>query len=171
MEYIEGKNLSHLIKQLALEQRKRKTKGDFAIIEAVGELFAKAHSYGMTLGDTKPENIIIKKDGTIYLLDFEQATRDGNKTWDIAVFLYYTGHYLQPIQDNETAEDLAKAFIKGYLRGGGQLKTIKKSMSPKYTRVFSIFTMPSIMLAIVNVIKKTRDPTSRHSLEANYNGD
>jgi thiamine kinase-like enzyme len=122
----------------------------------------------MTLGDTKPENIIINKEGTVYLLDFEQATQDGNKTWDIAVFLYYAGHYLQPVQDHETAECLTEAFIKGYLQGGGQLKTIRKSTSPKYTRVFSIFTMPSIILAIINVIKKARDPTTRHNLEVNY---
>jgi thiamine kinase-like enzyme len=122
----------------------------------------------MTLGDTKPENIIINREGAVYLLDFEQATQDGNKTWDIAVFLYYAGHYLQPVQDHETAEDLTEAFIKGYLRGGGQLKTIKKSTSPKYTRVFSIFTMPSIIVAIINIIKKTRDPASQHNLEANF---
>jgi tRNA A-37 threonylcarbamoyl transferase component Bud32 len=170
MEYIEGENLSNSIKQLALEHRKRKTEKNFTTIETVGELFAKVHSHGMTLGDTKPENIIISKEGTAYLLDFEQATQDGNKTWDIAVFLYYAGHYLQPVQDNETAEGLTEAFIKGYLRGGGQLKTIKKSTSPKYTRVFSIFTMPSIMLTIINVIKKTRDPAVRHSLEVNCDG-
>jgi Kae1-associated kinase Bud32 len=158
MEYIEGEKLSQSIKQLALEHRKEKANRELANIETVGEMFAKVHSHGMTLGDTKPENIIVGKDGAIYLLDFEQATQDGNKTWDIAVFLYYAGHYLQPVQGHEAAEDITKAFIKGYLQGGGQLKTIKKGISPKYTRVFSIFTMPSIILTIINTIKKTREP-------------
>jgi thiamine kinase-like enzyme len=109
----------------------------------------------MTLGDTKPENVMITKDNTLYLLDFEQATQDGDKTWDIAEFLYYTGHYLQTLTNNRTAETLTETFIKGYLQGGGELKTIKKAKSPKYTRVFSIFTLPSIILAIINTINKT----------------
>jgi Kae1-associated kinase Bud32 len=157
MEYIEGENLSHSIKRLALEQGKKKKEKELANIETVGELFAKVHSHGMTLGDTKPENVIVSKNDAIYLLDFEQATQDGDKTWDIAVFLYYAGHYLQPIRDQEVAEEITRAFIKGYLRGGGQLKTIKKSITPKYTRVFSIFTMPTIILTIINTIKKTKE--------------
>ncbi|MCL2288504.1 MAG: hypothetical protein FWC33_04955 [Candidatus Bathyarchaeota archaeon] len=164
MEYIEGKNLSHSIKRLAREYGNKKSETTLSNIETVGELFAKVHSYGMTLGDTKPENVIVGKNDTVYLLDFEQATQDGDKTWDIAVFLYYTGHYLRPVQDHEVAKAITEAFIKGYLRVGGQLKTIKKSTSPKYTRVFSVFTMHSIMLAIINTIKKTREPVSQHDL-------
>ncbi|MDR2708228.1 MAG: hypothetical protein LBB87_05755 [Nitrososphaerota archaeon] len=158
MEYIEGENLSYSIKRLALAvQRKEKSEKDLSDIEMTGELFAKVHSHGMTLGDTKPENVIVGKDGKVYLLDFEQATQDGDKTWDIAVFLYYAGHYLQPIKDHEVAEGITMAFIRGYLRGGGQLKTVRKSVSPKYTRVFSVFTMPSIILTIINTIKKVRE--------------
>ena len=160
MEYINGENLSQSIKRLSLKPEKEKAEKELANIETTGELFAKVHAYGMTLGDTKPENMIVSREGTIYLLDFEQATQDGDKTWDIAVFLYYAGHYLQPIRDHEVAENITRAFIKGYIRGGGQLKTIKKSITAKYTRVFSIFTMPSIMLTIINTIKKTRETVS-----------
>lgn len=158
MEYIEGENLSYSIKRVALAvQRKEKSEKDLSDIEMTGELFARVHSYGMTLGDTKPENVIVGRDDKVYLLDFEQATQDGDKTWDIAVFLYYTGHYLQPVKDQEATEDITMAFIRGYLRGGGQVKTIRKSVSPKYTRVFSVFTMPSIILTIINTIKKVRE--------------
>ena len=125
-------------------------------IETAGELFAKVHSYDMTLGDTKPENVMVGKDGTVYLLDFEQATQDGDKAWDVAEFLYYAGHYLQPLSSNGTAEAITEAFIKGYLRGGGDIKYVKKAESAKYTRVFSVFTMPSIILAIANTIRKTQ---------------
>ena len=117
---------------------------------------AKVHSQGMTLGDTKPENVMIGKDGTVYLLDFEQATQDGDKAWDVAEFLYYAGHYLQPLYSNGTAEAITLAFIKGYLKGGGDLKTVKKAEAAKYTRVFSVFTMPSIILSIANTIKKAK---------------
>jgi tRNA A-37 threonylcarbamoyl transferase component Bud32 len=153
MDFIEGEDLSHSIKRLALDQ-KNKDSIELVNIEVTGELFAKVHSHGMTLGDTKPENVMIGKDGTVYLLDFEQATQDGDKAWDIAEFLYYSGHYLQPLQNNQTAEDITKAFIKGYLHGGGDLKDVKKAESAKYTRVFSVFTMPSTILAIANTIRK-----------------
>jgi hypothetical protein len=41
------------------------------------------------------------------------------------------------------------------LKGGGDVATIKKVGDSKYTRIFSVFTMPSIMLAMSNVCKKT----------------
>jgi tRNA A-37 threonylcarbamoyl transferase component Bud32 len=154
MDFIEGEDLSHHIKRLALEPETAKISTDLAKITAAGELLAKVHSYDMTLGDTKPENVMVSKDGTVYLLDFEQATQDGDKAWDIAEFLYYSGHYLQPLQSNAVAEAIAEAYIKGYIQGGGDMKHVKKAESAKYTRVFSVFTMPSIILAIANTIRK-----------------
>ena len=154
MDFIDGEDLSHLIKRLDLSSEKTKSNHEIAIIEAVGELFAKVHSYNMTLGDTKPENIMINKNNKLYLLDFEQATQDGDKAWDVAEFLYYAGHYLQPLTNNGAAEAITGAFINGYLRGGGELKNIKEAKSPKYTRVFSVFTMPSNLMAIINTINK-----------------
>jgi tRNA A-37 threonylcarbamoyl transferase component Bud32 len=155
MDFIEGEDLSHSIKRLAFEPDSVNAQYELAKIETAGELMAKVHSFDMTLGDTKPENVMVSKDGTVYLLDFEQATQDGDKAWDIAEFLYYAGHYLQPLSSNGTAEAIAEAFIKGYLRAGGDIGYVKKAESAKYTRVFSVFTMPSIILAIANTIKKT----------------
>jgi len=116
------------------------------------------HSLNVTLGDTKPENIIFDPDDKIYLLDFEQASHDGDKAWDVAVFLYYSGHYLQPLYSNGKAESIARAFISGYLKGGGDVNTVKKAGNSKYTRVFSVFTMPSIILATSKVCRKTEAP-------------
>ena len=154
MEYIEGENLSSAIKRIAAASGRQKIDDDLAKIEQVGELFAKVHALNVTLGDTKPENVIVDPDGKIYLLDFEQASHDGDKSWDIAVFLYYSGHYLQPWYSNGKAESIAKAFVSGYLKAGGDVKTVKKAAASKYTRIFSVFTMPSIMLAMSNVCKK-----------------
>jgi Kae1-associated kinase Bud32 len=155
MEYIEGENLSSAIKRIATSKSREKAEKDFAKIMSVGEIFAQVHSLNVTLGDTKPENIIFDPDGKIYLLDFEQASHDGDKAWDVAVFLYYSGHYLQPLYSNGKAESIARAFISGYLKGGGDFNTIKKAGASKYTRVFSVFTMPSVMLAMSKVCRKT----------------
>jgi Kae1-associated kinase Bud32 len=155
MEYIEGENLSRIIKCIAKATSREKVEKDLSKITQVGEVFAQVHALSVTLGDTKPENVIVAPDDKIYLLDFEQASHAGDKAWDIAVFLYYSGHYLQPLFSNSKAESIAKAFVSGYLKAGGDVNTVKKAGASKYTRIFSVFTMPSIILAMSNVCKKT----------------
>ena len=155
MEYVEGENLSSAIKRIATATGREKAEKDLAKIERVGEVFAQVHSLNVTLGDTKPENVIVDPNGKIYLLDFEQASHDGDKAWDVAVFLYYSGHYLQPLYSNGKAESITRAFVNGYLKGGADINTVKKAGNSKYTRIFSVFTMPSIILAMSNVCKKT----------------
>jgi tRNA A-37 threonylcarbamoyl transferase component Bud32 len=156
MEYIEGEDLSQAIKRIGLETELQKISNELEKIEKVGAIFAQVHAQGMTLGDTKPENVMVGKDDTMYLLDFEQATEDGDKAWDIAEFLYYAGHYLQPMYSNGKAESIAESFIKGYIKSGGDLREVKKAAAPKYTRVFSVFTMPSIIVSMANTCKNIK---------------
>lgn len=155
MEYIDGENLSEAIKRLTTSSDPSTIQNVLSTVGKVGELFAKVHSTNVTLGDTKPDNVLIKRDGTIFLIDFEQATKEGDKAWDIAVFLYYSGHYLEPFYNNGKAESVAKAFIEGYLKGGGSVLNVRKAGAPKYTRIFSIFTIPPAIRAISDVCKKT----------------
>jgi Kae1-associated kinase Bud32 len=154
MEFIEGENLSNTIKRISATKT-REAQKDLEKIEKVGEVFAQVHAANVTLGDTKPENVIFDPNGNPYLLDFEQASHKGDKAWDVAVFLYYAGHYLQPFHSKSKAELIAKAFINGYSKNGGQVSTVKKAGDNKYTRIFSVFTMPSIILAMSNICKKT----------------
>ena len=156
MEYIEGENLSQAIKRIATATENQTFNAELAELTKAGEIMANVHSRNIALGDTKPENMIIKKDGSIYMIDFEQATVGGDKAWDVAVFLYYSGHYLQPLYGGVKAEMIAKAFINGYLKAGGDAEVIRKAGLPKYTRVFSIFTMFNIISVIANLCKKTQ---------------
>jgi Kae1-associated kinase Bud32 len=158
MEYIEGENLSRAVKRIASSESHDSTEVDLQLITRVGTIMAQVHARNVSLGDTKPDNVLIKQDGTIYLIDFEQAMQGGDKAWDIAVFLYYCGHYLQPFYSNEKAEAIAKAFIDGYLREGGNVDDVRRAGSTKYQRVFSIFTMPPIILSISNVCKRAKKP-------------
>jgi tRNA A-37 threonylcarbamoyl transferase component Bud32 len=153
MEFIEGEDLSRAIKRIA-KSKDRETERDLMKIEKAGEKYAQVHALEVTLGDTKPENVILDSNDNIYLLDFEQASHKGDIAWDLAVFLYYAGHYLQPLYSNRKAEAIVNAFICGYLKGGGDITTIKKAGSSKYTRIFSVFTMPSIIFAMSTVLKK-----------------
>ena len=151
-EFVEGENLSKIIRRHLTS--KEKATEETALIRTVGRRIAEAHRLGVALGDCKPENVIVTKDGTPYFVDLEQASRDGNQAWDVAEFLYYSGHYVSPIAPADAAELIAKEFIKGYLEAEGKKETIKKAGSARYTKVFSIFTPPHVILAISNLCKK-----------------
>jgi tRNA A-37 threonylcarbamoyl transferase component Bud32 len=160
MEYIEGVSLSETIKTISAAQPSDNIEVELAQIEMAGEIMAHVHERNVVLGDTKPDNILVRPDGSLFMIDFEQASQggEGDKTWDVAVFLYYAGHYVYPINGAAKAEAVTKAFIQGYLKADGDAAVIKKAALPKYTRVFSIFTMWSIIAVIANVCKKVEDP-------------
>jgi Kae1-associated kinase Bud32 len=154
MEYVEGENLANAIKRVATSCGSGDVaRKDLETISQVGETMARVHSLGVALGDTKPENVIVNKDGEIYLLDFEQASHSGDSSWDIAEFLYYSGHYLPPLRSNKSAMAIANAFVSGYLKAGGSASAVKKAGASKYTRVFSIFTAPSVLMAMAAVCR------------------
>jgi Kae1-associated kinase Bud32 len=162
MEFIKGEGLEQFVKRMGTAKKDANVEKELVVISKAGEILAQVHSRAIALGDTKPENMLVKADGSIYLIDFEQAsqiTKKGDKAWDIAVFLYYSGHYIQPLNSgNARAESFTKAFITGYLKGGGDVKDIQKAGASKYTRIFGIFTMWSIISAIANVCRKTELP-------------
>ena len=162
MEFIEGEGINETVKRIATAKKGENVDAELARISKASEILGRVHSLGITLGDTKPENMLVKADGSIYLIDFEQASQvaqKGDKAWDIAVFLYYSGHYMQPLNEgNVRAESFTKAFIDGYLKGGGDVTDIQNAGASKYTRVFGIFTMWSIISAIANVCRKTELP-------------
>ncbi len=155
-DFIEGENLTKIIKRI-ISSKKEEVTAEAALVREVGRKIAEAHRLGVALGDCKPENIIVTKDGKTFFVDLEQATRDGNgnQAWDVAEFLYYSGHYVSPISPANAAVLIAKEFIKGYLEAGGKRKTVRKAGSARYTKVFSIFTPPQVLLAVSNICKKT----------------
>lgn len=108
----------------------------------VGALLADAHALDVALGDTKPENFILDRKGQVTLVDLEQAKHKGDFAWDIAEFLYYSGHYW--LLYSNAVSDYIDAFIRGYLEHG-ETSRLRSAASVKYVRVFSIWTPPSIL--------------------------
>lgn len=151
-DFIEGENMVEIIKRIT--SSKGEVARDAALVRDVGRKIAEVHELGVAFGDCKPENIIIAEDEKTYFVDLEQATRDGNQIWDIAEFLYYSGHYVFPIFPSDSAELIAKEFIGGYLEAGGKKEMVKRAASARYTKVFSVFTPPHVVLAISNICKK-----------------
>lgn len=155
MDYIEGEDLGEIIKKAVVTRTENDLKPYFEIIRKAGKLIGKVHLLGIALGDTKPENLLLSRDGKMFLLDFEQASRNGDKVWDIAEFVYYAGHYFPLFAEVHHAELVAKTFIEGYIEGGGDFRTVRKAGNPKYTKVFTVFTQPHIMLAFSAICRKT----------------
>jgi tRNA A-37 threonylcarbamoyl transferase component Bud32 len=151
-EFVEGKKLVDVVHHLVTLSSEKELAASTAILEDVGADIARAHALGVSFGDCKPENILITKQQRACFLDLEQATRNGNQPWDIAELLYYSGHYLLPTQ-SEAARSIASAFLKGYLKAGGQPENVTQAASPKYTQVFSVFTLPNIIMTIANTCK------------------
>jgi tRNA A-37 threonylcarbamoyl transferase component Bud32 len=149
-EFIEGKKLIETIKRIISSNQDDK---DTLLVKEVGRKIAEAHVLGVSLGDCKPENFVTDN-GKVFFLDLEQATRGGDKTWDIAEFLYYSGHYCSPMSSSNATSVIAKNFIDGYLKAGGKKESVKKAASARYTKVFSVFTPPHVLLAISNICQK-----------------
>jgi Kae1-associated kinase Bud32 len=148
-EFIEGEKMVEIIKRIISSQEKAVK--EIALVNEVGRKIAEVHRLGVVLGDCKPENIIVTKDGKTFFVDLEQAARDENQAWDIAEFLYYSSHYVSPISSSKPAKIIAKNFIEGYLEAGGKKETVKKAGSAWYVKVFSIFTPPHAIIVVSNL--------------------
>src|SRR3989337_1578975 len=153
-EFVEGKTMVETIKSILTAQED--VAGKLQLVREAGKQIARAHQLGVGLGDCKPENIIVTKDGELCFVDLEQASRDGDYTWDIAEFLYYCGHYVPPLAPTNKIEHVTQAFTDGYIEAGGKKETVMKTASPRYTKVFSIFTQPQVILVISNLCRKVK---------------
>jgi len=150
-EYVEGESLMEAVKR-AVSTREAALEGA-PLMRRVGGEIAEAHRLGVALGDCKPENVIVAGDGRAFFVDLEQASRDGDQAWDIAEFLYYSGHYAS-LSPAEAASLTAQELLEGYLGSGGDAETLRRASSIRYTRVFSLFTAPHIVLALSNLCKR-----------------
>lgn len=151
-EYIEGISLAEVMKKVISSEGEADR--EISLIKRVGEEIAKIHALGVTIGDCKPENVLVTENDELYFVDLEQATRNGNQSWDVAEFLYYSGHYVPPMSPARPAEKIAKAFIEGYLKAGGKKEVVRRAGSSKYAKAFSVFTPPHVILAISNLCKE-----------------
>jgi len=152
-EYIDGVDTSKIIKQLYAGVKDKKEEELLAAIRKIGCEIARIHNLGISIGDCKPENIIFAHDGRIFFVDLEQAGINGDQAWDVAEFLYYSGHYalFPPIN---IVRKITREFLRGYLESGGRVENIRRALSPRYIKVFSFFTPPHLLAVISNECRK-----------------
>ncbi|HKT22269.1 MAG TPA: hypothetical protein VJR06_06670 [Nitrososphaerales archaeon] len=118
-----------------------------ASVAQYGKLMADVHARGIALGDAKPSNVIISKDG-LCLTDLEQAVAGGDRSWDIAEFLYYTAK-LSVKED--AMKKVAVSFLDSYVKGGDGA-SIAKAKGQKYFGPFRPFLTPGMAKMLRDVI-------------------
>ena len=143
-KYIEGVRVS----ELPLKYSGRKL---LEVVYEIGRLVAHVHKNGFSFGDLKPNNIIF--DGEeLYITDLEQMSGEGDPSWDIAEYIYYTFIFFSKYS-GVSIEDFVKAFISGYL-DVGEAKYVEKASSIKYLRPFIIVSPPNRLLRIWRVLRE-----------------
>lgn len=148
--YVPGDQLSTILGRLKSEVLGGRRERD-AAYEA-GLMVGSAHQMEVSMGDTKPENFIVDKNGKVTLVDLEQGKFKGDYSWDVAEFLYYSGHYW--LSHNKALADYVDAFIEGYLEQGSP-RVLKSASSARYARVFSLWTPPNILYGINKTLQGT----------------
>jgi hypothetical protein len=103
------------------------------------------------IGDCKPENFIYGIDKKVYILDLEQGENKGDKSWDVAEFLFYLGHYYT--RNLETLIQFTEEFVKGY-REEGDKEILIKAAGLRYIKVFIFWTPMPVIQTIVELLKK-----------------
>jgi len=152
-EYVKGNSISNVIRKICKTENKKKVENLLKVIREVGREVAAIHKLNVALGDCKPENMVITPDGRIFFLDLEQAEEGGDKSWDIAEFIFYSSYHAL-FSPTKKIEAITKEFILGYLEAGGEIKIARKALSPRYLKVFSFFTPPHLLFTVINTCRK-----------------
>ena len=147
--YIEGKQIVELVKESVMSSRL--SSQEEKVIRDVGASMARVHSLGVGIGDTKPENFILGADQKVYALDLEQAKKGGDPVWDIAEFLYYSGHY--GVGASGGLHEFVKSFIEGYSLVGN-VSSLRRASGLNYLKVFSFWTAPPIIREISQTLSR-----------------
>lgn len=142
--YVPGDEYSRLMRKVAKasDYDDREKLAAFSI----GETMAVTHSMDLSIGDTRPDNFIVDRKGEATLLDLEQAKRGGDPAWDVAEFLYFSGHYW--LSYNKTLARITDEFVNGYLNVHGTKAILRYAASARYLRLFSIWTPPFVLSGI-----------------------
>jgi tRNA A-37 threonylcarbamoyl transferase component Bud32 len=127
---------------------------DTSNIENYARAMAKMHGAGLVYGDTKPANALVGHDG-IYLIDLEQAVENGDPSWDLAEFLYYSARLAK---QEEGMRLVADSFLSAYRVQNGS-HNIAHARKIRYLSPFLFFMAPRMG----RVVRRSLEKHSRTS--------
>jgi len=147
--YVPGRNVVSLVKLACSSDHL--SASDYELASHIGRAMARIHSIGVTIGDSKPENFVLSPDKKVYSLDLEQASKKGDKAWDVSELLFYSGHY-SPLMTQGLSQ-----FIDGFVEGYseiGERSVLRRAAGVGYIKVFSIWTAPPVMYKIAERLRR-----------------
>jgi tRNA A-37 threonylcarbamoyl transferase component Bud32/predicted nucleotidyltransferase len=140
-KFIQGRDLSK-VEASFLDGKSE----DLVPIFSFGRDLAVMHNNGYCMGDTKPSNAIYSDDESkIYFTDLEQTHPSGNKTWDLAEFVYYSIRFTLK---EDRARKLVSAFAQGYLSKTEDTAVLEAAATLRYRAPFQPFIAPNVMSAV-----------------------
>ncbi len=171
LRYIEGRTLKEVLQQQRLGMR-----SILRIIRPVADALAYAHSRGVLHRDVKPSNILIDRDGHVYLTDFGLARlAHSSETTSSHDMMIGSPHYISPEQAKsepvDARTDIYSLGIILYEMFTGQVPfsaetpyaTILAHINeePRAPRMLN----PKIPAAVEQVVLKSiaKDPKDRYS--------
>jgi tRNA A-37 threonylcarbamoyl transferase component Bud32/predicted nucleotidyltransferase len=146
--YIEGASALDFLEEAFASEELTDQQKSLAV--ELGKTIAMIHSLHVVIGDCKPENFIIGNNGHIHVLDLEQGERRGDPTWDVAEFLYFSGHFGSKFTDG--LRDFVLNFVEGYCQIGDR-NVLRRAAGFRYSRVFLGWTYLPIIQAIASILK------------------
>lgn len=143
-EYVEASNLEEIISRWYGEGEE-----DRAALRGTGRCLGKAHSEGISICDTKPNNLLWK-DGRLWFVDLEQARfgRPEEFAWDVAEFVYYSAINRTKF---DLLSDIMREFLSGYLETGPR-EALRVASGKKYLLPFTLLVLPHVLLGLNRVI-------------------
>ena len=150
--YLSGPSFADLAKEAVNQSKLTETQSKLA--ESLGETLADIHRTGVSVGDTKPENFVVK-DGKIFVVDLEQAGKRKDYAWDIAELLFYIGHYRISPTITGGLRGIVEAIATGYSHRGDPAE-LRKATAVRFAKVFSIWTTAPVILEISRILRETR---------------
>lgn len=133
-EFVAGPTLAAVIDRILKGQKE-----GIAAVSAYGDLLGKVHRSDIALGDAKASNVVVASDG-LYLTDLEQASSGGDRSWDVAEFLYYTSKLSNR---EEAMKGVATSFLESYAKSGDKA-VVSMARASKYSRPFRPFLTPGM---------------------------
>jgi len=137
-EYIEGDLLRDIIVRIA---RGKSTEEDEEMVYKSMSNIAYIHRKGIVLGDSNPNNVVLK-DGEPFFLDLEQARWSDKASWDVAMIIFFIAHHLSVVRfRRDSLEKLLNLIVDGY-QEQGDIGVFDKALSLPYLRIYFLFSAP-----------------------------
>jgi Kae1-associated kinase Bud32 len=143
-KYVEGYPLSKSVEKITDGKS-----SDTRDIEKYGRVLGRLHKAGLVYGDTKAENVLVRK-GEIALLDLEQTVEKGDSAWDLAEFLYFSA---KGAKKEEGMKLVAEAFLTSY-QSENTARMIAKAKSIRYLLPFQPFLTPGMTKVVRDALEK-----------------